>query len=527
MRQTCGTLRHRGWLAPVAVCCGILGGLAVPPAVADAKSSRGALRLSVRAQSASEHVQKLVVALRGRPRARCTGVVRVRKSATKLPSIRLSVRGAGSWEWLVPAEAPSGTWTFAAKCSRGRGLSKTSRKLMILTGSKSARGPLVTPSTGHVGDGAAAESAATGRGGANPSNPFLHAGYWGECTWYAWERRPDMGNIALGHARSWLDAANGKKPTGTLPVVGAIAVQRAWVGGTGAFGHVSYVEQVFPDGTFEVSEFNWAGVHVGPTRRRVGPSGVSGFIYGGPAGNGPTASASPTPAGPGGPTGGATNGSSSGTPPVPEAKSPGTDLLQFEPFSGGAWTKLNRREDGTLGWDGFAIASLGTPARVVRLDYNRDGLMDILQFEPFSGGSWTRVRNNGDGTFGWDGFARRDLGTPTHVVTIDYNRDGLMDILQFEPFSGGSWTRVRNNGDGTFGWDGFARRDLGTPTHALTFDYNRDGLMDILQFEPFSGGSWTRVRNNGDGTFGWDGFARRDLGTPTFATAGSDVSGPS
>lgn len=50
----------------------------------------------------------------------------------------------------------------------------------------------------------------------------------------------------------------------------------------------------------------------------------------------------------------------------------------------------------------------------------RDGHQDVLVFEAANGGSWIRLRNLGNGTLGFDGFAVRGMAKPDSVVTMDY-----------------------------------------------------------------------------------------------------------
>lgn len=79
---------------------------------------------------------------------------------------------------------------------------------------------------------------------------------YGWCTWYVANRRQEMGRPVpsnLGNAYSWYDRARSLGlPTGSLPLVGAVAVNTAG-------NHVSVVEAVNPDGSFWVSEMNSSG----------------------------------------------------------------------------------------------------------------------------------------------------------------------------------------------------------------------------------------------------------------------------
>jgi surface antigen len=116
----------------------------------------------------------------------------------------------------------------------------------------------------------------------------------GQCGWYAEGRRPDLlGIVGIDHddAGAWLEEAAGRVPEGSLPVVGALAV---WVpnvrGYSGPLGHVAYVAAVSGSRIF-VEDSNWRPTPWSPpleVHEHWDPAGsVSGFIYGGPAGNGP------------------------------------------------------------------------------------------------------------------------------------------------------------------------------------------------------------------------------------------------
>lgn len=91
--------------------------------------------------------------------------------------------------------------------------------------------------------------------------------YWGQCTWYVKNRRPDMPN-ALGNGGQWTSSARARgMATGSTPVAGAVAEMP---------GHVMYVESVNGNGTINVSEMNWNG-GVGQVNYRT--TSASGLTY--------------------------------------------------------------------------------------------------------------------------------------------------------------------------------------------------------------------------------------------------------
>lgn len=114
-----------------------------------------------------------------------------------------------------------------------------------------------------------------------PSNYNAKAGNayaWGNCTWYVYNLRPDIGSF-WGNASSWAVSA---RAAGYLvdsnPTVGSIAQWNPYVAGHSGYGHVAYVEAVNSDGTITISEMNVRGTGV-TSRRTVSASTVSNFIH--------------------------------------------------------------------------------------------------------------------------------------------------------------------------------------------------------------------------------------------------------
>jgi surface antigen len=99
----------------------------------------------------------------------------------------------------------------------------------------------------------------------------------GWCTWYVAQRRDVPWN---GDARTWYGSAQARGwPTGKTPEVGAMMITNE----SAAYGHVAYVEKVFPDGSWMVSEMNYAGFGL-VDFRTIKPSQTKqiqliGFIY--------------------------------------------------------------------------------------------------------------------------------------------------------------------------------------------------------------------------------------------------------
>lgn len=99
-------------------------------------------------------------------------------------------------------------------------------------------------------------------------NPFAYY-YQGQCTWYAYGRMLETGLLPaaikknalfLGHAWKWKgDAEKVGLPVTSTPTAGArgIVIWPPNTQGTRQYGHVAFLEEVYPDGRIRISEANW------------------------------------------------------------------------------------------------------------------------------------------------------------------------------------------------------------------------------------------------------------------------------
>ncbi|MCL4540864.1 MAG: CHAP domain-containing protein [Chloroflexi bacterium] len=116
-------------------------------------------------------------------------------------------------------------------------------------------------------DAAAAAARNTSEAAAvSPRRPFMGNLFpYGQCTWWAIQRRPDLSGSVWGNAWQWVaEARSSGRAVGAMPRVGAIAVFQPGVEGADWYGHVGYVTAVGSNGWFQVSEMNfyagWARV---------------------------------------------------------------------------------------------------------------------------------------------------------------------------------------------------------------------------------------------------------------------------
>lgn len=104
---------------------------------------------------------------------------------------------------------------------------------------------------------------------------------WGNCTWWAWERRYQLGmplpSGALGNAAEWAATLGSTHVVDSVPSYGAI-IQNG-----GGYGHVGVVEAVNSDGSIIISEMNnYAAGGYNVVDKRVIPASALGnfnFIH--------------------------------------------------------------------------------------------------------------------------------------------------------------------------------------------------------------------------------------------------------
>jgi len=116
--------------------------------------------------------------------------------------------------------------------------------------------------------------------GTEAATPTYNHFYWGQCTWWAANVRPDIGSKIWGNAAqwAWVARADGFK-TGSKPAAGAIVVYQPGAQGAWWAGHVARVLSVSPDGYhFTVDEMNYPIPGVVTHRLSHAGAGVS-FIY--------------------------------------------------------------------------------------------------------------------------------------------------------------------------------------------------------------------------------------------------------
>jgi hypothetical protein len=269
--------------------------------------------------------QELTVRITAKSHARCARAVTTKHKSSTFPPLYTTKSGHAVITWSVPTDAPSGDWKFEVACKTGRHTYRTAKKLLLINHGN-GHGGITTPdsvkvTTGLLGGGkgmgpCAALSAPDQYGHCvgfpgDPYNGFADPNPGddvGQCTWYAAGRRPDLWGIERLWAARWLsDAQAAHVPTGTVPRPGAIAVRTL-----GQWGHVAYVVSA-SGSTVWVDDSNYYNDVTVRYDHPVPAGYFQGYIYGGPAGNGPGGGGPGPSAGSPAPSG----GTSTGRPPSP------------------------------------------------------------------------------------------------------------------------------------------------------------------------------------------------------------------
>ena len=427
-----------------------------------ARSQAGGLRVSISQPTlkrAASGQQLIRVEARTERSSVCQAVVRVRRVRGALTKVKTDAQGRVAWRWLILPSSPSGIWRITVACRHGHLSGSASTRVLVVTKSKKSKGPIGDPRSLATPHGT---PAGKGGGTCGPFEP-------GQCTCLAYQKRPDVYNTAVAHGvpaggrraagpefyvwdgEQWLvNAQRAGIPTGSQPVAGALVV---WgVPNSAAYGHVAYVEQVSSSTRVLISECNydWHGSCRTIWENPQAAANLQGYIYGGPASNGP---GSGPGSGPGGP------GSTTPSPPTPSS---GERALAVGAHTSGEQDVFWKGQDSNL-WETFwagnrwngpfniGMGPLGSsPAVAVRPWDEQDVFwkgQDSNLWETFwAGNRWNGPFNIGMGPLG---------SAPTVAVRPSGEQDVFWDgtdgNLWEAMWAGASWVGPTSRGMGILG----------------------------------------------------------------------------
>jgi surface antigen len=249
---------------------------------AAAQSLPTTLSLSQYQAGADTGIEAAIATVRG---ARCGLAVRAGRSAKTFRHLRADGAGEIAIRWSIATTAPTASWRFDARCKGGGRGGASDATAFVFTEQRRGKPEVIGHSTTvmRLGRPTVVPPPRAYRGTSRPrpskgaqasaGNPFPA----GQCTWYAFSRRPDLGGAVYGHAHTWDETARRAGfPISRIPARGTIAVWDPYEKGTYEFGHVAYVERVLSGNRIEISEYNWKPLSFG--RRIESASGLA-FIY--------------------------------------------------------------------------------------------------------------------------------------------------------------------------------------------------------------------------------------------------------
>ena len=501
----------------VALACFVIG---FSP-TAGARSGRAPLRVSVTVTG-----QKLAVRITTQPGSRCTLRVSVGHRFASFPAVIATRKGRAAISWTVPSDAPSGSWAFAVRCKKA-GRAHTVKRKLLLINHGGGGGQVKTPDSvrvpegllGGKGAGACPSAAAPDQNGhcvsfpGDPFNYYQSGTDIGQCTWYAAGRRPDLWGITTGDAKQWLAQASGRRPEGTAPVVGAVAVRTA-----GTWGHVAYVVGVTSNGTPVVDDANYMNDLTVRYSHSV-PSGYfQGYIYGGPAGSG---SAGSGPSG-GGPPG---TGHNSGSGVLASGLGMSAwrvagdftgdgkaDLLYQDPGSTNLYLLSST---GSAFTSSLWVSGVGQAAWQQAGDVNGDGKADLIYQDPNST-VISVIYGGGGGRFSGSGVLASGLGMSAWRVAGDFTGDGKADLLYQDP---GSTNLYLLSSTGSAFTSSLWVSGVGQAAWQQAGDVNGDGKADLIYQDPNST-VISVIYGGGGGRFSGSGVLASGLGMSAWRVAG-------
>jgi hypothetical protein len=142
-------------------------------------------------------------------------------------------------------------------------------------------------------------------------------------------------------------------------------------------------------------------------------------------------------------------------------------------------------------------------------DFNNDGILDlaVADFEPNNGNNVSVLLGKGDGTFGTATIysfnnSSQDAIDSDSIFAADYNGDGNLDLAVSNETPNGAVTVLFGNGNGTFQTSPTpVNYPAGAhPRSVVSYDFNKDGILDLLTGNDGSD-DVTFLQGLGGGTF--------------------------
>lgn len=167
---------------------------------------------------------------------------------------------------------------------------------------------------------------------------------------------------------------------------------------------------------------------------------------------------------------------------------------------------------------GTALGQVDGTFELRAVDWNYDGIMDVVAIKKYATGTQTTEVHVLDGRTSYQSFLLQtgtrlyQTGANFSFDVVDWNRDGFMDVVAFHKSGNATRSTELHVLDGRTRYQSFLLQ-TGTALHEgsdnfdlRAADVNRDGFMDVVAFQKYNTGTHSTEVHVLDGRTGYQSF---------------------